>query len=43
MVLVQPPQLAERHGSGVAGEAELRQASRELEGLALGELAIAVA
>ena len=43
MVLVQPPELPERHGSCVAGEAQLGQPTGELEGLLLCESPIAVA
>jgi hypothetical protein len=43
MLLVQPPELAQRDGSGVSGEAELREAPRELEGLLFGERPIPVA
>src|SRR5436305_1220269 len=35
MLLVEPPELAERDGSSMAGKAELGEPARELEGLAL--------
>ena len=42
VLLVQPPELAERDGSGVSCQPELREPVRKLKGLSLGELAIAV-